>query len=217
MNHHNHSHCHDESHGHDHNHDHDHDPPDLGAQDNLFQHIDRQNVVILNASDDHGNGSDVIKPWHERLNEEKFVESDADDQLIIRIPFTGGVKLRALLLKSGPGDQTPEKVSLFANEDNLDFSDITDKTPTQDFNVPQGREVGEYAVKTAKFNNISSLTLFFPHSQGADTVRVYYIGLLGSWTERSQRPIITVYEAQANLADHEKIQGTDGMFSTPQS
>ncbi|KAL0063704.1 hypothetical protein AAF712_009396 [Marasmius tenuissimus] len=216
MDHHNHgSDCHHESH--DHDHDHDHDNADLGAQDNLFQYIDIQNVVVLNGTDDHGSGSEVIKPWHERQSEEKFIESDADDQLIIRIPFTGSVKLRALLLKTGPGDQTPARVSLFANEDNLDFSDVADKSPTQEFHVPQGREVGEYSVKTAKFNNISSLTLFFPESQGADNVRVYYVGLLGSWTERSQRPVITVYEAQANLADHEKIQGTDGMFSAPQS
>ena len=31
---------------------------------------------------------------------------------IIRVPFTGSVKLRSLLLKSGPGDQTPAKVAL---------------------------------------------------------------------------------------------------------
>jgi hypothetical protein len=31
---------------------------------------------------------------------------------IIRIPFTGSVKLRSLLLKSGPGEQTPAKVAL---------------------------------------------------------------------------------------------------------
>ncbi|KAJ3890980.1 galactose-binding domain-like protein [Lentinula edodes] len=209
-------------HNHDHNcsheHDHDHEDPDslsTGAQDNLYQYIDRANVVALNADDDY-KGSDAIKPWHERASEDKFVESDADDQLIIRIPFTGSVKLRSLLLKTGPADLTPLKVMLFANEDNLDFQDVTDKKPTQEFDVAQGREVGEYAVKTAKFPNVSSLTLFFPSSQGADTVRIYYIGLLGTWTERKSNPVITVYEAQANLADHEKIQGTEGNFSTPQ-
>ena len=31
---------------------------------------------------------------------------------IIRVPFTGSVKLRSLLLKTGPGDQTPQTVSL---------------------------------------------------------------------------------------------------------
>lgn len=31
---------------------------------------------------------------------------------IIRVPFTGSVKLRALLLKAGPGEQTPAKIAL---------------------------------------------------------------------------------------------------------
>lgn len=35
--------------------------------------------------------------------------------------------------------------------------------------------------------------------------------------QRKGNPVITVYEAQANLADHEKIQGTDGTFNTPQT
>ena len=60
-------------------------------------------------------------------------------------------------------------------------------------------------------------------SQGAVNTRIHYVGFLGSWTEVSlhavylsfrrfsspfqhkNKPIITVYETQANLADHEKI------------
>lgn len=33
--------------------------------------------------------------------------------------------------------------------------------------------------------------------------------------QRRRDPIIAVYESQANLADHEKIQGTDGGVSAP--
>ncbi|KDQ59205.1 hypothetical protein JAAARDRAFT_192739 [Jaapia argillacea MUCL 33604] len=229
------SHCNDESH--DHDHDHDHSGTDVGPKDSLFIRIDRSNVVALNAD---GEGPEVIKPWHQRLDEQTSLESDADDQMIIRVPFTGSVKLRAVLLKTGPADQTPAKVALvnhfttlphsspsffrafhpvyprFANENNLDFSDASDKKPTQEFVVPQGREVGEYAVLPAKFSNISSITLFFPASQGADTVRIYYVGFIGVWTERNTSAVVTVYESQANLADHEKIQGTDGNFSSPQ-
>lgn len=40
------------------------------------------------------------------------IESDADDQLIIRVPFTGSVKLKSILLRSGPEDQTPAKIAL---------------------------------------------------------------------------------------------------------
>ncbi|KAJ7902651.1 hypothetical protein B0H14DRAFT_3851626 [Mycena olivaceomarginata] len=57
---------------------------------------------------------------------------------------------------------------------------------------------------------------FFPGAQGADTTKIYYVGFLGLWTERKMSAPVTVYETQANLADHEKIQGTDGGMSTPQ-
>ncbi|KAF8896495.1 galactose-binding domain-like protein [Infundibulicybe gibba] len=203
--------CAHESHDHDHDHDH---PSETGSKDNLFQHIDRSNVVALNAS---GQGPEVIKPWHERLDESKALESDADDQMIIRIPFTGSVKLRSLLLKTGPAGQTPSKVALFVNEPSLDFDDISDRTPIQEFDIPQGREVGEYSIRTAKCSNVSSVTLFFPASQGSDTIQLYYAGFMGVWSERKTNPVITVYETQANLADHEKIQGMEGNFSTPQS
>jgi hypothetical protein len=36
-----------------------------------------------------------------------------------------------------------------------------------------------------------------------------------SLQQRKQDPIITVYESQANLADHEKIQGTEGNYNMP--
>ena len=50
-----------------HGHDHSHElTSDLGSQDNLFLQIDCDNAVALNTS---GRGSDVIKPWHARLDE----------------------------------------------------------------------------------------------------------------------------------------------------
>lgn len=35
---------------------------------------------------------------------------------IVRVPFTGSVKLRSVLIKSGPGDQTPSKVALVSSD-----------------------------------------------------------------------------------------------------
>jgi len=67
-NHNDHAHCGDESHDHDHDHDHDHSSQASGPQDNLFIRIDRNNVVALNAS---AEGSIVIKPWHECMDETK--------------------------------------------------------------------------------------------------------------------------------------------------
>jgi hypothetical protein len=89
-------HEHDESCGHEaHDDDHEHDNSNAGPSDNLFMRIDRSNVTALNSN---GQGPEVIKPWHERLDETKVplafplcnfylvwflqsLESDADDQL----------------------------------------------------------------------------------------------------------------------------------------
>lgn len=73
-----HHHCGDESH--DHDHDHPPDISDIGPKDNLYSKIDLDNSVVLNATDD-ASIRDVIKPWHERLDETKALKSDADDQL----------------------------------------------------------------------------------------------------------------------------------------
>ena len=39
--------------------------------------------------------------------------------------------------------------------------------------------------RAAKFTNISSVTVFFPASHGADETRIYYLGFLGQWNEVS--------------------------------
>ena len=59
---------HNHNHGdHAHDHDHDHAHPDTGEpSDNVFIHIDRDNVIVLNSI---GEGKQVIKPWDERLDE----------------------------------------------------------------------------------------------------------------------------------------------------
>ena len=63
----------DMSHNHDHDHScgdhtHDHDHEDIGGpSDNVFTHIDRDNVIALNST---GEGKQIIKPWNERLDEQ---------------------------------------------------------------------------------------------------------------------------------------------------
>jgi len=108
----------------------------------------------------------------------------------MRVPFTGSVKLRALLLKAGPGDKTPVKVSLvcetigyarverntrlqFANENNIDFDDIADRTPTQEFDVPQGREVGEYQVRYVSHTEVRCLDQVSWGSPGLQNLRIF--------------------------------------------
>ena len=64
---------HNHDHGHncgDHAHSHDHTQGHTnsgGSSDNVFAHIDRDNVTALNST---GEGKEVIKPWNEREDEQ---------------------------------------------------------------------------------------------------------------------------------------------------
>ncbi|BGP31821.1 hypothetical protein JCM10296v2_003596 [Rhodotorula toruloides] len=173
----------------------------------LYKHVDRDKVVALNAEDGK-EGKMVIRPWDQRTQEEEWLESDADEQLIVRIPFTGNIKLRSILIKAGPAGYTPDKMQVFANQ-LLDFDEASSLEPTQTFDVPVTRDVVEFAVRPAKFPSVRSLTLFFPSNHGEDTTRVFFVGFKGEYSAFTRDPIITVYEAQANPADHAKIPGLD--------
>ncbi|GAA5860040.1 hypothetical protein JCM1840_001853 [Sporobolomyces johnsonii] len=173
----------------------------------LYEQIDTDKVIALNAEEGK-EGKIVIRPWDQRNQEEEWLESDADEQLILQIPFTGSVKLRTILVKAGPAGFTPDKMQVFANQQ-LDFDEATSTDVTQSFDVAVTREVVEYAVRPAKFPSVQSLTLFFPSNHGEDTTRISFIGFKGEYSPLTRDPIITVYEAQANPADHAKIPGLD--------
>ena len=160
-------------------------------------------------------GVRVIKPYDQRLNEDRYLESDADDQLILRIPFTGSVRLRSLLLKCGPADQTPSEVHIYANRD-IDFDSAPDTPPTQKLeSIPQSREVVEFPLKPAKFPDVTTIHLFVPASQGAETSRIYYLGFKGEFKNlRREGPTNIIYEAAPSVKDHAKIPGTDAGANT---
>ncbi|KAJ3102754.1 hypothetical protein HDU97_000293 [Phlyctochytrium planicorne] len=210
-------HEHHEHGGHDH-HDHDHDGPDRGNEFTLYQHIDIENVVGLNESIP-GSAQKVFKPYDKRYEAEPFVESDADEQLIIKIPFTGSVKLKSIAVKGAVGDSNPSKLQAFINRDDVDFDTVEDVTPEQEWELVRdpGRDIPEYPTKIAKFSNVRNLILYFPSNFGSDVTRISYIGLKGEWTEIKKDPIITVYELAANPADHQKLKGSAFQGMAPES
>ncbi|KAL1458651.1 hypothetical protein WDU94_008782 [Cyamophila willieti] len=93
---------------------HSHDETELGIQYSLYKHIDVENVECLNETVD-GSGKKIFKPWEDRLNREKFVESDADCELLINIPFTSNIKLKGLRLIGGESESHPNRIKLFKN------------------------------------------------------------------------------------------------------
>ncbi|XP_067949317.1 PITH domain-containing protein 1-like [Watersipora subatra] len=196
--------------GHGHSHgggcDHDHDnPEDMSAAYSLYQKIDLDRVECLNEVTD-GSGKTIFKPWAERNDRSRFVESDADEELLFRVPFAGSVKLRGVSLIGGEEDTHPKSLRLFKNRPNMTF-DETGSTPDQEFELTRDESgTVEYSIKAAKFNNVSQLCLHFPTNFGAEATKVYYIGLRGDFMQAHREEIVVVnYELNANPADHKNI------------
>ncbi|XP_048514994.1 PITH domain-containing protein GA19395 [Athalia rosae] len=108
-----------------------HEEVELGIQYNLYQRINKDNVECLNEYEE-GSGVTVFKPWEERLNHEKYVESDADEELLFNVPFTGNVKLKGLIVTGDPDGSYPTKVRLYVsqgimykNRPNMTFDDTS--------------------------------------------------------------------------------------------
>lgn len=89
------SHCHDEhvghgGHDHHHDHDHEHDHSDditPALQSSLYQQINFDEITTLNESRRDAGKSIVKKTWAERLSAEPELESDADEQLLMTVPY----------------------------------------------------------------------------------------------------------------------------------
>ncbi|RSH93496.1 hypothetical protein EHS25_007852 [Saitozyma podzolica] len=191
--------CQDEAHGHDHEHDHgshdhghgghgDHShshevPLEAGPQDSLYPVIDVVHVTAMNAVGGAEAGQKVIK-WH--------CESDADDTLILKIPFNASWSVPLQLKAIWPLHQIFNALATylrlettsFKDAPGMDFSDAEAADPTQVLEVVESRDGVEYQVKAAKFASISSLTLYIPGNASdgeEDSTRIYYVGLRGSW------------------------------------
>lgn len=65
-----------------------------------------------------------------------------------------------------------------------------------------------FIFRVVKFSSVHHLTIHFPTNFGAETTRIYYIGLRGEYTTAHRHGVtICTYEARPNVSDHK----TDAM------
>ncbi|TRY83249.1 hypothetical protein DNTS_032515 [Danionella cerebrum] len=180
--------------GHGHGHGHgccecEHEPAERGVEYELYRRIDIDKLQCLNESRD-GDGK-------------RFVESDADEELLFNIPFTGSVKLKGLIISGEDDESHPAEIRLFKNIPQMSFDD-TSREPEQAFRLNRDPLAQlEYPTKIARFSNVQHLSIHVSRNFGAEATRVYYIGLRGEFTEAHRHEVtICNYEAAANPADH---------------
>ncbi|KDR80381.1 hypothetical protein GALMADRAFT_242776 [Galerina marginata CBS 339.88] len=189
---------------------------DLGGTDisNLFRVIDRDNVYGLNLTVPE-DAKEIIKPWDEREDNTKYLDSNVDDQLIIHVPFTQNVRIKSILLKLGRGEVTPRHLRIYANHSTIvDFSEAETTKPQLNISLLEGETgVVEYPLRVASFVSVHSLSLFFNDSVGGEGSRIYYIGFKGDMrsTKRevnSKLEVPAPHAADASLTDRASHKAT---------
>ncbi|KAA8652209.1 uncharacterized protein ATNIH1004_001113 [Aspergillus tanneri] len=183
----------------------------------LYSQIQFDSITTLNEAAPKSGAAIVQKAWTERLNDQPELESDADEQLLMYIPFTGQVKVHSLLIYTAPTASAPKALKLFKNRDDLDFATASELAPIQTIEVPQpvpGADVFELPLNRAHWNATTSITLFFEDnwSDGEeDVTKVGYVGFKGQFMALNREPVNFLYEAAANPGDHVAIQGVSGV------
>lgn len=87
----------------------------------LLEVIELKSIECLNEQSSH-NAANAIKQGY-REDDGLYLESDADEQLLINIPFNQAVKLSSITIKGPEDGSAPKIVKLYVNRPSLGFSD----------------------------------------------------------------------------------------------
>lgn len=103
-------------------------------------------------------------------DETLFLQSDADEQLLLQIAFKDSVNITGVSFVAPLGDAAPLTVKLYANGLNLGFDNCEEMTPTQEFQLSPADLAADTQTKlyAVKFQACNTLTVFVEDSNGAD-------------------------------------------------
>ena len=134
-----------------------------------------------------------------RDQETLLLESDADEQLLLRVAFKSRVKLHSISV-SGPGDgRAPKALALFVNRPNLDFGDTESMQATQELELSSDQLGQRLDLKFVSFQAVDHLTVFVRTNQGD--------------AESSALSNLQIWGAQVhttNMGDFKRVAGEAG-------
>ncbi|KAF0981147.1 hypothetical protein FDP41_012935 [Naegleria fowleri] len=193
--------------GDDHHHcEHDHGSHDKneleGFQQTLFPYIDKIHVRCMNEHKQDACQS-IIRPYNERKSTNGYLESAVDSELLLIVPFTVSVNIKSFQIIGGDPMTCPDKVKIFKNNELLDIDSASQKKADQELDLTYDAEgTYDFLLKTSKFANVQSLTLFFPSNFSGENTRITYIGFKGEYSDYKRRAVQAIYEAAPQVTDH---------------
>jgi len=149
----------------------------------LLSTLDPQQINCLNESTEHNLKSLLSSDPSTSSN---YLLSDADEQLLLNIPFNQTVRIKSIAFKTSNIPQGPLQIKLLINRPSLGFEDVDDADEKQ---VAQILEVTEDQLKDGKriplrfvrFQSVNSLHIFVASNQGGeDETRIDSLDIFGS-------------------------------------
>jgi len=162
-----------------------------------------------------------IKPYNERHND-KYLESDADKELLIKIIFNDPVDINGIKILS-KDEHCPRKLMFYVKNTDLNFDDVDDVDGggiASDYDIILENSVSDFAdidfadivypLPTHKFSNIKSIMIFIKYNLAEDDdilTRIHYLDFNGMINKSNiDNGIVNcVYESSPQISDHKQI------------
>lgn len=152
----------------------------------------------------------AFKPHALRLDEEPSIISDSDAEVIIVARFISPCHIRKFMVIGGSTQEHhPKQMKVFVNREGIDFTNVQDFQATQvfDLNVNEPGTMELNVFNPNSFNNITTLTFYFPvnmsEEEDVSTV-IKYIGMQGEHTHYRREPVHADYELSCT---HSEVPG----------
>eukprot|EP00943_MAST-04B_sp_MAST-4B-sp1_P007838 g7838.t1 len=113
--------------------------------------------------------------------DERFCSSDADEQLLFRLPFKTAVKLSALKIQCPSVESAPTSIKLFINTTEMGFDDAEEKKATEVLSLdPETLTSGVTIPLTfVRYQFVDNISVFVAENNGDDVTSISYLGFLG--------------------------------------
>lgn len=159
----------------------------------LIPFVLKNECECLNESDSH--------PLTNVFDEnEEYLQSDFDEQLMISITFQQPVKLHSIKIRS-PEENGPKNVKIFINQPNtLDFDSGESNTPIQELELtPDQLDFTPIGLQYVRFQHVNNIQFFIKSNQsGTETTVIQQLGFIGTLL------------SSTNMGDFKRVSGKRG-------
>ncbi|KAH7927692.1 DUF1000-domain-containing protein [Leucogyrophana mollusca] len=150
------------------------------SQVSLLEYLDIPQINCLNEVNRHDLKSIVSS--RSRNTGSSVLLSDADEQLLLNIPFNQAVRIRSVVIQSKKLSNGPKVIKLFVNRPALGFEDVQDMEAAQVLTLSEQDIKGgsRIPLRFVRFQSVNSLHIFVESNQtGEDQTQIDVIDILG--------------------------------------